>query len=286
MDLNENKIRKIVEETVKDVIKEQVNDNILNMDISKLGEKFLKSIYFDFRMVPYITTYDDKLNPAVVLKEVYQEILEPDDVVFTIKNRFHLPEECFKKVEAFNNISVYVLYATIGINDKLISEAMEKLGYFVGVTGEEQTAFGMKFRVVQFEPKCYHQKDETDNIKSMYDVLFHWTPSYNVEGIMNKGLIPCHKNSFFNYPPRTYLIKGELEKNPITTIGMRICYANNDPRNDGKYTLLVIDLAKINDDVRFYMDPNAEVGIYTETSIPPNAISIVGEKDFNEGWNF
>ena len=73
----------------------------------------------------------------------------------------------------FNKISIYVLYASIGINDKLISDAMEKLGYFVGSTSEEQTAFGMKFKIVQFEPMCYHQKDETDNIKSMYDVLFH-----------------------------------------------------------------------------------------------------------------
>ena len=43
MDIDENKIREIVEEIVKKVIREQTSDNVLNMDISKFGEKFLKA---------------------------------------------------------------------------------------------------------------------------------------------------------------------------------------------------------------------------------------------------
>ena len=64
MDINENKIRKIVEETVKKVIREQASDSVLNTDISKFGEKFLKSIYFDFRKVAYPKSYDDILTTS------------------------------------------------------------------------------------------------------------------------------------------------------------------------------------------------------------------------------
>ena len=282
MDINENKIREIVEEIVKKVIREQTSDNVLNMDISKFGEKFLKSIYFDFRTVAYPKSYDDILNPVVVLREVFQDILEPDELVRRIRNRFRLPKECFNKVEAFNKISIYVLYASIGINDKLISDAMEKLGYFVGAVGEEQTPFGMKFRIVQFEPMCYKQKDETDNIKSMYNVLFHWTPSSNVDSIMKNGLIPCNKNIIFNYPPRTYLIKGDSSQQKLLWLGSMLCDAKIGSNDNANYSLLKIDLSKIDDNVRFYLDSNTEIGIYTEDFIEPQAISFVLEKDFLE----
>ena len=43
-----------------------------------------------------------------------------------------------------------------------------------------------------------------------------------------------------------------------------------------------IDLSKIDDNVRFYLDSNTEIGIYTEDFIEPQAISFVLEKDFLE----
>lgn len=45
-------------------------------------------------------------------------------------------------------------------------------------------------------------------------------------------------------------------------------------KNDGTYFLLSIKLDKLQDNVRFYYDPNSSIGIFTEDAIPKEAIDI------------
>ena len=61
-----------------------------------------------------------------------------------------------------------------------------------------------------------------------------------------------------------------------------LCDAKIGSNDNANYSLLKIDLSKIDDNVRFYLDSNTEIGIYTEDFIEPQAISFVLEKDFLE----
>ena len=162
----------------------------------------------------------------------------------------------------------------MGINDKVIEEDMNKLGYFLGHKGEIQNIQGMFFQTLQFEPYSQNQKEKTEEIKSKYKILFHWTPSYNLEEITKTVLIPSMKNKKFNYPPRIYLMKGDTDWNQMLQLGQQLCIKNSTERNKGEYCLLIINVKSLDNNIKLYYDPNSPMGIYTEQTIPSNCIQL------------
>lgn len=277
--LNEKKIKEIISKTIKKVLSES-EGMVFDIDISEIDISALKKIYRDFRLTPNSKHFGDILSSPSVIKEAFGDILSPDETVLKLKNKYGIPEECVIKKEAYNKIYVYVVTALIGINDQLIEEDMSKMGYFCGFRGNVNEVNGMKFQVLQFEPLCQMQDDITDEIINNNDFLYHWTPEYCVKDIMENGLVPGHRNKVFNYTPRTYLIQGGYNKRYFGALGQSLCFNNNDERNDGNYALLSIDVSKINDNIRFYYDPNSEMGVYTEQVIPPDIIKVLGNAQF------
>jgi len=139
---------------------------------------------------------------------------------------------------------------------------------------------GHEFLVMQFEPSCQLQTDETENIKSQYDTLYHWTPEYCLQGVLAQGLVPSHKNNVFNYPPRTYLMKGDSDDRDMLRLGQMLCLTNKNSKNNGGYVLLAIDIKNLDDKVRFYYGPNSAIGIYTEQVIPSDKIRQINKQMF------
>ena len=273
-----NKLEKIIREHVRRTILEGLTIKYLINDenIPLIDIETLKKTCFDFRLIPQLTVYGDKLSSLPYLNEAYGDIVEPDEVVNKLIKRYHLNSSLINKFESHNRIYVYVIVADIEINAKLISDDMEKMGYFLGVSKPYAIVDGIEFVCLQFEPMCYQQKNETETIKNTYDFLYHWTPTKNVESILQHGLIPSHKNNIFNYPNRTYLIKGNANDEDIKFLGWSISCNNNEK----KYTLLKIDIEKLDDSVNFYLDSNSQIGIYTEDIIPAEYIKIEGNITF------
>lgn len=273
--LNEEELTELIKETTNRILKNLYSpDLILTLFLKNLDKDFLKSMYYDYNMVPFAVNYDDRLSPICCIKEVCGSILDPDEAVFNIRRRYRLDERCFYKQENCNKVAIYILIADIGNNNELIRKDMEKLGYFVGAESQRANFHGMNFKVIQFEPYSQYQDDETEGIKKYNKFLYHWTPFYNLEDIKEYGLIPSHKNSLFNYPPRVYLIKSGIPDDYLEYFGEKLYFSNKDSRNNGKYVLLKIDIQNLDDNIRFYLDPNSEIGIYTEQTIPFNNIYI------------
>ena len=44
--------------------------------------------------------------------------------------------------------------------------------------------------------------------------------------------------------------------------------------------MLGIDIMNLNDNVRFFLDPNSTIGIYTEQQIPPENINVIRKEQF------
>jgi len=277
--LNKNNLVNIVCKSIRQIINES-NCLKYNIDISKIDIGDLKKAYKDFRLVPTQACFDDVLYRPTTIKEAFGDILQPDDVVNKIINKYGIPSSCVLKREAYNKIYIYVVTAVIGINDKLIENDMSKMGYYLGFKGNIQDVGGMQFQTLQFEPSSQLQDDETENIKSAYNILYHWTPSYSLDGIMQNGLIPSSKNKVFNYPPRTYLMKGDCSDRYILGLGQSLCSSNDNPNNNGEYALLAINIENIDDDIRFYYDSNSEMGIYTEQPIAKDRIKIMNTVQF------
>lgn len=274
ININKDDLANIIFESVRRIINES-NGMAYDIDISEISIDDLRKAYKDFRLIPIQSCFDDVLYSPRVIKEAFGDTLQPDTVVQKIINKYGLPERCVLKKEAYNKIYIYIVTAAIGINDKLIEDDMSKMGYYLGFKGKIQDVDGMKFQTLQFEPSSQLQNDETDNIISMYNVLYHWTPSYLLDSIMQNGLIPSHKNKFFNYPPRTYLMKGDSNDRYILGLGQSLCSLNDNQNNNGEYALLEVNIENIDDNVRFYYDSNSEIGIYTEQPISKDRIKII-----------
>ena len=264
--LDEHHIREIVREEIKKIFTENDLNNVF--DITKIPIEDLRKCYRDLRLDATPTTFDDL--PTV--NEAVGNIMPPDDVVKKIMNKFNLPESMVQMVESNHKIYIYIITAVIGINDKIIEEEMAKYGYFIGYKSEYQTISGMTYQRLQFEPQSQIQRDETDNIKKENKYLYHWTPLYNLDSIIKEGLIPSSKNEHFSFPNRVYLILEHSDDYKIYDFGQRLALNNTNPNNNGKYVLLEVELEKLDDTIRFFYDPNSDIGVYTEQKIPSYAI--------------
>lgn len=273
--LTRKEIREMIRNSVKDILKEiDSNEDLDLFDLTQYDINDLKQAYRDYRLTPYITVFGDILSDDPCLTENIGDILPPDTVVHKISQKYMLPLSFVTKREAHNQLFIYIIIGKIGVNDKLIAEDMQKMGYFLSITREPKVFNGMVFQMLQFEPYSQKQNDETDNIKRQFDFLYHWTPTYNVNEILLYGLIPNHKNPKFYYPSRIYLMKGNSSDDEMDFLGKKLYQANYTLTHNKKYTLLRIDIEDIDDRIRFYYDTNSPIGVYTEQPIPANRIVV------------
>lgn len=280
--LTEIDLQNIIEESVRTILNKTSYTGIFDVnsiDISKIDIDILKQAYIDLRLIPIATFYGDPLSNLSSLKESVGDIMPPDGVVHAIIQKYHLSPQLIFKVEAHHQLCVYAVTACIGINDKIIEDDMEKMGYFLGHRGNIQTVGNMNFQVLQFEPYSYMQNDETQTIQKRFNWLYHWTPEYNLNSILQNGLVPNHQNKKFAYPSRIYLMLGNTNLSTMEDLGKELCKVNTDKRNNGGYVLLRVSLKNLNN-VHFYYVSNAEIGLYTEDKIPASNITVVGNFQF------
>ena len=147
-----------------------------------------------------------------------------------------------------------------------VDKAMNLCGYFESI----RTSIGDLDRI-HYEPKFEEEEQEIG------DILYHVTHHSNKDKIKKIGLCPYSKNTLFNYPSRVYFFK---EDTPISEIINSAKALNNyaiRDFNDGIYSILKIDIDKLPNNVRFFVDPNYRHGLYTMNNIPPNCIIDDGE---------
>ena len=270
INISEKRLKKIVNEIIDKLIKEGT-ELACDIDITKIPIEDLKAGYKDLRLVPTLVTYGNPLYEPATIAEAIGDIVPPDDVVNGITTKYRLPKSLVVKIENHHKIYVYSITACIGINDKLIENDMNKLGYFLSVRGNIINVAGMKYQILQFEPNSQLQDDITDEIKLNNKVILHWTQYKNINNIMQNGLIPYSKNKAFNYPPRIYFMESGISKEEQNKFG-RLLYQVNGGEN--RYALLSINTSNLDDSIRFFYDPNSAIGIYTEQPIPSVNISI------------
>ena len=126
----------------------------------------------------------------------------------------------------------------------------------------------MCWKMIKFEP--YAQKDITTQAKR-YGVIYHLTPESCVENILSNGLIPKSENKSFSYPPRVYVLSGNLDFRDASIMAKKLSEANGVKED---YVLLSIDVNKLPKGLNFFGDINYPIGYWTEQAIPPSAISV------------
>lgn len=244
-------------------------------DLSSINIDTLKTAYRDYSKCFSRVSFDNptsKIGGKYVFETV--EHLSPKEIIDTIVKNYNLDQfqvRIFTAEKASHDIIIYILIANLGENKNLIKADMAKMGYFAGIDRDFEE-YGMKWSQLQFEP--YEEDDVTDEIIKNNAFLYHWTPIYNLESIMTNGLNPKSENELFSYPPRIYFILSNSTKNHIINLGKMLCTINTNDKNNGEYALLIIDLKNLENNVRFYYDPNREDSVFTTSSIPKERIDI------------
>ena len=283
--ITKEKLTNLIKETIFSVINEQklgVEPNLNDFSIFNLNINDYRKLYKDFRYVATPILDGRSLYEEYTSKKPIAEMCDPNDIVSNIAEKYSLNPESVRVFEAENKIYILIVLAKLGVNDILIEEDLEKLGYFLSKRGEIRKIEDMDFQILQFEPTSQIQKDETENILKKCSYLYHWSPNYLVENILKNGLIPSHKNDTFKYPPRTYLMKCNSPLEEIDELGRQLCFHNQNKQNDGKYTLFKVYINNIDNSIRFYLDPNSAIGIYTEQNIPPSSIEELGTVNYKK----
>ena len=167
-------------------------------------------------------------------------------------------------MHAYDNNGVKCIAIDLPKNEefqKRVDKAMNLCGYFISLRISMD-----ELDRIHYEPKFEEEEEDIGN------VLYHITSSSNVEKIRSIGLCPYHKNEFFKYPSRIYFFKGDTSKETLETAAKALDkYLRNKDRKNS-YCVLKIDVNKLPDEVKFYIDPNMDGGVYTVNNIPPNCI--------------
>ena len=130
-------------------------ENYLDMiDLSKVPEKELRDHYVDYRFFARKTSF---CNMFVPVAEGYavsssDKTEDPDSVVSALIDKYGFSKKWqVSKVLRSNNISVLTVVADIEENLQMVSDDMDKAGYFVGFR-KVVNIKGMQWQIVQFEP--------------------------------------------------------------------------------------------------------------------------------------
>lgn len=137
----------------EDILTEEDRDEYLDLfDLTQYDIKDLKQAYRDYRLTPYITVFGDVLSDDPCLAENISGVLPSHTAVHKIAQKYILPSSFVIKRDAHNQLYIDIIIGKIGVNDKLIADDMQKMGYILSTTREPQEFNGMLFQVLQFEP--------------------------------------------------------------------------------------------------------------------------------------
>lgn len=198
---------------------------------------------------------------SVPIEEVKSEII----------TRFNLAPEQFQKVKAANDLELAVIIPDIDFVKNDIIRCMKHLNW--NLSSEVDVIYNTKYREhhyiqMRFEPMFSYNAND---IVKKWNRLYHITTKSNLKSILQNGLLPKSDNWRFKYPPRVYLIKGNVGKIKMKQIASAL-YDDRPDYDNESIVQLTIDASKLSEDVDFYLDTLFEDGIYTYNEIPPEAI--------------
>jgi hypothetical protein len=124
--------------------------------------------------------------------------------------------------------------------------------------------------------------------------LYHFSQAWNKERILRKGLLP-HKGKYetdFMYPPRVHVLS-KLDMSYLRQLAVAIFshgsgqsiedeYYNGNEAYEIPIVVFKIDSSKLRPGTKFYRDPATKNGLWTYTHIPPNALSVEYEDEYEE----
>lgn len=243
-------------------------------DLASLTKEQIKSLDTDLSIFIYGNGYGDALQyvdgKPMIYESYEKRTYSIEEVKKELTSKFYFKDWQIQEQPGANNIKLVVLFSLINQNYQIVIKEMEILGWTKSYVAPCSTLGGIPVIAISFDPLY---QPSIKNTVRQWTHLFHLSPIYNKDSILQNGLFPSSQNSKFDYPPRLHLLKPTISQTELLNIGNLLCKANTNPLNNGNYCLFKIDLSKVPEDIEFYFDPRYDYGIYTKQSINNNAIT-------------
>lgn len=262
----------LLENSSINVSNEDENKERLISFLNSLSKEDLEKLWFDYSNIHKAATYSNPVTIAMMshINEGLIHTYPIEKTIKYIKDYFGFSDKQIVPKLAENGVyHIWVCIPNVENNLNLVTRAMSACGYYLGSPREEAIPRD-EWVWLQYEPK--NQEDASKQIREEETTLLHLTPIYNLGKILHIGFSPRCKNELFNYPSRVYFLRGSTTKEDIINIGEQLCDSNSSLGNTGNYALFTIDISKIPNNVKFFLDPNYPYGVYTNSNITPSAI--------------
>ena len=236
----------------------------------------IKNITVDFNELIHSESFSNHPYPG----GIYEGLIHTYPIEKTykyIKDKYHLLDKQIEIITTENNVKqIGIIIPNINDNVNKVISDFNLCGYHLSFPKKENIG-NAPWCLLQFEPKFLNNIN--DELRQNEKYLIHITPTYNVNKIKKIGFSPRSKNDLFEYPNRVYFVKNSINSNDLKDLIINLNKANKSEGNNGKYSLLYIDLSKINEKVLFYNGPNMTDGIYTTDYIGPEVINDIKNID-------
>lgn len=250
-----------------------LNKTFTDFSLKDIPLKFLKKQFKNFKIYLMPLSFDNELKD---INENINRSVDIEKVRYSIMNKYPLMDWQFEIKEERNKIKIAIIIPNVDDNIKMIIDDMLKLGYFESFRNE-MSEQGFPYTLIRFEPRFTN--DITNQVRNM-GVIYHLSPKYNMESIMEHGFIPQCKNTQYKFPPRIYFFKSKTYEDEFEKIGRTLYKFDDNPHKNGEYILYILSVDKIPNNVEFIGDCNYEQGICTENEIPYETVISTREFKF------
>lgn len=255
----------------------------INEQLKLISEEQISKQHIEYFKVTPIPSFDNLMSlslysnrPEILIDEGLIKTYPSSKFIEKLKEHFQLEDWQVNIITVKEMEVIMLLIPNIDYNVNEVSRLMSFYGYFLS---KQKRGYikGYDFISLRFEPKF--SEDVRDVLKNE-KTLYHVTPSFNKEKILKNGFSPKWKNNLFYYPNRIYFTLGNTSFEEVKKLAYVLHNTNMTKGDKSAYSIFIVNVSKINENVRFYYDPNYKNGVYTTDNIPPNVIENIIDVKF------
>lgn len=226
------------------------------------------------RMITEGAVREQNIRRRNQAKQVLSMLIDAQEWQFIDMYGFH-DVPLFQARYDIRDTTIALVIPAIKIDIDMIKKTMDVNDYYLAMETACEDESGRWYAMV-FEP-AFMETVNDDVRKCEY--LLHLTPAVNLESIQTNGFIPKEKNTGLKNSPRVYFfIQGTPYPEMHEPIAGMID-SETARRKDYMYVIIYVSVRKLFElvpDIVFYGDPRTEHGIYTESAVPAECITLCG----------
>lgn len=215
---------------------------------------------------------EQNIKRRIQAKQVLSMLIDAKEWQFIDMYGFHdIP--LLQATYNIQDTTVALVVPDIKADIDIIKTTMDVNDYYIAMETIFEDETGRWYAMV-FEPVFV---DEVNDDVKKCEYLLHLTPAVNLESIQVNGFVPKEKDAGLKNPSRVYFFTQDTSYAEMREPIVGMISHDNTRQPDQMYVMIYVSVKKLFrtvPDILFYGDPRTEHGVYTESAIPPECITM------------